>query len=188
MDDNDIWSAASLVIDRHGEAAPQFADQQANTLLDQGDVQGSATWVRIGAAIKDLKAGNATYQETPESLFENYADYNRALRAWFVTFGLGGPALFIVQPMLVETLKMQNALAWVVLPFLAGCASQIFIAFINKTYAFYAYDAAGKRPVEPVKEPWATIGKCFWLDVGCDAFTMIAFTTAIWVLLGALVF
>jgi hypothetical protein len=32
-----------------------------------------------------------------QSYFDSYAEYNRILRSWFVAFGVGGLALFLLQ-------------------------------------------------------------------------------------------
>ena len=54
-DDLDIYRAAKLVIDRHGEDAALFAEARAVVLEGEGDVEGSAIWVRIKAAVEELQ-------------------------------------------------------------------------------------------------------------------------------------
>jgi len=49
-DDLDIYRAAKLVIDRHGEDAALFAEARAVVLEGEGDVEGGAIWWRIKAA------------------------------------------------------------------------------------------------------------------------------------------
>ena len=53
--DPDIFRAAKLLVDKHGEDAPIWAAQRAGKLLDEGDMEGSAVWRRILEAIEKLK-------------------------------------------------------------------------------------------------------------------------------------
>jgi hypothetical protein len=53
----DIFRAAKLLIDQHGEDAPLRAAQRADELLKDGDIDGSAVWGRILAAINELRRG-----------------------------------------------------------------------------------------------------------------------------------
>ena len=55
IDDPDIYHAAKLVIDREGEGAATFAADRADALLEKGDLDGSAVWRRILAAIEELQ-------------------------------------------------------------------------------------------------------------------------------------
>lgn len=55
-DDIEIYRAAALMMKRHGEDAPIEAAMRADALLDQGDMDGRAVWLRIIAAIKELEA------------------------------------------------------------------------------------------------------------------------------------
>ncbi len=58
-DDIDIYRAAKLLIDKHGDEADVIAIKRATKMLDEGDVDGYAVWKRIVDAIKD------TERETP---------------------------------------------------------------------------------------------------------------------------
>jgi hypothetical protein len=55
--DPDIFTAAKLLIDQHGEDAPIWAAQRADELQDKGDVDGAAVWRQILAAIDELTRG-----------------------------------------------------------------------------------------------------------------------------------
>jgi hypothetical protein len=57
VDDPDIFRAAKLMIDQHGEEAALQAAQRADQLLDDGDLEGSVVWRRIAAAIEELWRG-----------------------------------------------------------------------------------------------------------------------------------
>jgi hypothetical protein len=57
MQDADIWRAAQLLIDQHGEDAPLRAAHRADELLKDGDHDGNAVWERILMAIRELQRG-----------------------------------------------------------------------------------------------------------------------------------
>jgi hypothetical protein len=52
--EHDIYRAAKLVIDQHGEDAAIRAAQRADVLLDEGDLDGAIVWRRILEAIGEL--------------------------------------------------------------------------------------------------------------------------------------
>jgi len=53
----DIWRAAKLLVDRHGDEAPIHAAMRADDLLAEGDVDGQRIWKRILSAIEELLRG-----------------------------------------------------------------------------------------------------------------------------------
>jgi hypothetical protein len=57
ISDMDAYRAAKLLMDQHGEDAATFAAGRADLLLEEGDVEGSAVWRRIRAAIEELRRG-----------------------------------------------------------------------------------------------------------------------------------
>jgi hypothetical protein len=57
IDDPDIFCAAKLLIDQHGDDAPIRAAQRADELADLGDLDGVAVWRRILEAIAELQRG-----------------------------------------------------------------------------------------------------------------------------------
>ena len=59
--DLDIYRAANLLIERHGEDAPIRAAMQADEMLEGGDMEGVAMWKRILKAIDELQL-----EERPE--------------------------------------------------------------------------------------------------------------------------
>ena len=54
-DDIDIYRAAKLVVDQHGDEAPIHAAMRADELFEAGDMEGCATWKRILGAIDVLR-------------------------------------------------------------------------------------------------------------------------------------
>jgi hypothetical protein len=54
ISDPDIYRAAKMLIDQHGEDAAERAAQRADVLLEEGDVEGAAVWRQILWAVGDL--------------------------------------------------------------------------------------------------------------------------------------
>ncbi len=52
----DIYRAAKLYIDQHGDQAALQAAMQADSLLEAGDMDGAATWRKIIKAIERMYA------------------------------------------------------------------------------------------------------------------------------------
>ena len=51
----DIYRAAKLVIDRHGDDASLYAAARTAVLAGEGDVEGAAVWRQIIAAVEELQ-------------------------------------------------------------------------------------------------------------------------------------
>ena len=56
ISDLDIYRAANLLIERHGNEAMFEATKMIDTMLSNGDLEGRAVWRRIKQAITDLQA------------------------------------------------------------------------------------------------------------------------------------
>ncbi len=54
--DLDILRTAHLLIKQHGEDAPIQAAMRADQLLEKGDMEGRAVWLRIIKAVEELEA------------------------------------------------------------------------------------------------------------------------------------
>lgn len=52
--DIDIWRAANLLVERHGEDAGTIAAMRADDMLEKGDLEGETVWLRILDAIEEL--------------------------------------------------------------------------------------------------------------------------------------
>ena len=50
----DIYRAANVLIQKHGEDAPILAAMRADELMEVGDMEGRAVWLRIVKAIEEL--------------------------------------------------------------------------------------------------------------------------------------
>ncbi len=59
--DLDIYRSANELIKQHGEDAPLHAAMRADELMEAGDMDGRAVWLRILKAIEELQS-----QERPD--------------------------------------------------------------------------------------------------------------------------
>lgn len=51
----DVYRSAHALIQQHGEAAAIEAAMKADTMLDEGDLDGAAVWRQIVAVINELQ-------------------------------------------------------------------------------------------------------------------------------------
>ena len=54
VDDLDIYRSANELIKQHGDAADIEAAMRADELMEAGDMEGEAVWLRIGKAVEEL--------------------------------------------------------------------------------------------------------------------------------------
>ncbi len=54
--DLDIYRSANELIEQHGEDVPIHAAMRADELMETGDMDGRAVWLRIVMAIEELPA------------------------------------------------------------------------------------------------------------------------------------
>jgi hypothetical protein len=55
MTELDVWRSANILLKRYKGEAVFIASKRADALLDQGDVAGCSTWVRIAKAISEME-------------------------------------------------------------------------------------------------------------------------------------
>ena len=56
----DTYRTAVAYLEQHGDTAPIFAAMEADRLLEEGDLDGAATWRRVAKAIHDLTGMEGT--------------------------------------------------------------------------------------------------------------------------------
>ena len=54
VDDLDIYRSANELIEQHGEDAPIHTAMRADELMETGDMEGKAVWLRIVKAVEEL--------------------------------------------------------------------------------------------------------------------------------------
>lgn len=111
-----------------------------------------------------------------------YLEYNRILRSWFVAFGIGGPALFLIEEQIWQRLIENGELRQVSAAFIVGAAAQVMGAVINKIANWYVYlgatDAAFRTKRRCRVCGWLV--RQFWVDMVLDALTIAAYGWATW--------
>ena len=115
-----------------------------------------------------------------------YAEYNKTLRAWLVGFGFGVPALFIVNAAAQEKLLKAANAKYIIWLFLIGAAGQVTMAFINKIVTWCAYHKHDKGPnnVNSIVTFFARFENVFVIDVVFDIVFLIAFGWSIILIMG----
>lgn len=130
------------------------------------------------------KSGTEEEDDASEAI-RAYAEYNRILRTWFVAFGIGGPALFLVNDKIAEKLVTLGHLRWVVALFLIGATAQVLGALLNKIANWYVYvctiDPEMKGSRRQRFADW--LMDQFWIDITIDVITIVSFGVAAWLLM-----
>lgn len=119
-----------------------------------------------------------------QAYFDSYAEYNRILRSWFVAFGVGGLALFLVEENLSIALIASGETRRVVTLFLTGVGAQVLIAFLNKYANWYCYSGESDPQflASRTYRFWSGMTSRFWIDIIFDLTTVACFLAAIWIL------
>ena len=115
--------------------------------------------------------------DAAKAYYANYAEYNKTLRTWFVSFGIAVPALFLVNASASEKLLQSGVAKEIVIALLIGCASQILVAILNKYSSWHAY-AESYNPKLRIKRGyrfWSFVSEQIWLDIAFDVFSICAF-------------
>ena len=117
-----------------------------------------------------------------------YNEYNKVLRTWFVGFGIGGPAFFLINQAIGQRLADSGQITLVSSMFLLGSGSQVIGALINKICNWYVYRGANDDEFRKRKRyrfsHWLV--HQFWIDIILDLVTVTAFGIAVWHLLAVL--
>ncbi|HEY4134276.1 MAG TPA: hypothetical protein VGO34_03585 [Alphaproteobacteria bacterium] len=64
LSQREIWTNALSLIDSHGDDAIGMASNQAEALIDNGDIAGAELWARILTAIEELQRPTPHYDES----------------------------------------------------------------------------------------------------------------------------
>lgn len=117
--------------------------------------------------------------------FNSYIEYNKILRTWFVAYGIGGPALFLVNEKVAEKLAKTGSLKVVVTSFLVGILMQVIGALLNKVANWYVYgstlDPTLLNKTKYLIAEWFI--DQFWIDITIDVITILSFGIAAWYML-----
>jgi hypothetical protein len=126
-------------------------------------------------------------EEDRKVFFQNYADYSKAVRAWLVAYGIGGPVLFVTNDKLTERVAKSGYGAEIIALFLVGVGLQILSAMINKWAAWHVYRGIGDAVYQantPYKI-WSWVNEQSWIDIWADLLALGALASATWRVLNA---
>ncbi len=149
--------------------------KEASAVLQDAGVEIKAAEQTI-AGSSDPK----TTEDKSDGHFANYAEYNKTLRTWFVTFGIGGPFLLLTNEAVAAKFADGQLLRWIVYPFLAACSLQVLLAVMNKTSSWYCYHFYEERPKTKDKMRWyhrfaISLGGHSWIDLLFDVGSLALF-------------
>ncbi len=114
-----------------------------------------------------------------------YYNYNNTLRAWFVAFGIGAPATFLINEDLIKYITPETGNVSIVEFFVFGAAAQVLMAFINKTINwchYYKLSTFENNPVglwQMIPNHISKIHNWYIIDFTFDLITMFCFSVAI---------
>lgn len=111
-----------------------------------------------------------------------YEEYNKSLRTWFLSFGIGAVVLLISNADLAAKFAKSPEKTSVVTLFLIGCAIQVAIAFVNKVCSWCMYNGDLNEEFTATRyyKIADAVNSWFWLDVLLDLATIILFGVAIY--------
>lgn len=121
-----------------------------------------------------------------ERYYKTYEEYSRTLRTWLVAYGIGGPVIFLTNDTLSAAIVNSGQSRKITFLFLAGVALQVLVSLINKWVNWYKHaESGGDDEKDKVGFKVANyMYDKFWIDVACDAGTIIFFLIGTWMILG----
>ena len=114
---------------------------------------------------KDLYAGH----------WEPYLEYSKTLRAWFISYGIGAPVLFMVQDGLAKKVAESENVNFIILLFLLGVSSQVFVTLLNKWTNWVIFAHKTKSAEKWWVKLADSVSEWFWLDLVVDIATLVMF-------------
>ena len=108
--------------------------------------------------------------------YEEYSEYAKSLRTWFVAYGIGGPVVIMTQGSLYKRLLGSGEAAEIAVVFLAGVAIQMFAALLYKaaTWRLHYHEDIRHEPL--TKKDWAKrVESTYAIDVIFDLLTLLLF-------------
>ena len=154
---------------------------EARASLAKAETEFVAALQASSSAAKDEEEEE---EEQTEDHWSNYVEYNKSIRTWFVTFGIGAPALFLVNPGLLNGLKESAFGFFIATLFLVGCGVQVALAVLNKLISWHLY--CGEQD-ETFRKSWryrvADLSNTFLIDTIADLVSLSCFGSAIYLVL-----
>ncbi|MFC5500609.1 hypothetical protein ACFPOE_23910 [Caenimonas terrae] len=124
----------------------------------------------------------STEDDDRKAFFQNYADYSKAVRAWLVAYGIGGPVLFVTNDKLTERVAKSGYGNEIIALFLVGVGLQIVSAMVNKWASWHIYRGIGDDDYRSraAYRFWGWINDQTWIDIWADLLALVALVFATW--------
>ncbi len=123
-----------------------------------------------------------------DDLFDEYSEFAKVLRTWFVAYGIGGPVLLISNETVQTKIAHSGFAVWIVIAFLGGVVLQVGMALVIKAALWTSWQASSNRRLK--KKCRYYIAKCilndFWGEFLADATSLISFVVAAYLVYKAL--
>ncbi|UCG35704.1 MAG: hypothetical protein JSW17_02595 [Candidatus Omnitrophota bacterium] len=115
-----------------------------------------------------------------EDFFKCYSDYAKALRTWFIAYGLGMPILFMSNSFALRKISLSPDAPFIVWCFLIGVLTQVTQALLYKNTMRYLYKG---EVIPKIKDKLRykishLILEFYWLEATIDVITAACFILA----------
>ena len=112
--------------------------------------------------------------------YDVYSEYSRSIRAWFVGYGVGLPALLINNKDIVQKLSEQNQIHFVMSCITVGLLLQIFLVILNKAVMWSSYYGSCNPSFQNgnLYKSLDRLSKVYWIDFLAEVITTILFALA----------
>jgi hypothetical protein len=123
---------------------------------------------------------STTTRKEETGFYEAYGGFARALRVWFITYGIGGPALLLSNNTAGQKLFASGEAGLIAYLFFGAVGLQLVLALMYKSAMWYLYigefntEAKGWR-LHRASE-W--LSESYWVEFGGDLVTLVLFAGA----------
>jgi len=80
-------------------------------------------------------------RDEERDLFDDYDEFAKVLRTWFVAYWIGGPVLLLNNETIRSKIARSGSARYIALLFLIGVGLQVLLALLNKTALWLCYMA-----------------------------------------------
>ena len=124
---------------------------------------------------------NSSENIDSQGYFNTYLEYNKTLRVWLATCGIGGPALLISGDALRAQVLKNQKIETIIICFLAGVCAQILGTFINKYANWYLYhrEMHPNESVNWISRSFHFISDMIIIDIAIDISTIILYSVSL---------
>lgn len=112
--------------------------------------------------------------------FDCYSSFARAVRTWFIAYGIGAPVFLVSTSHLWKSLAASGYAKHIACLYLAGVLCQMFLASIYKAamWQLYVAEEEPQKKTTWLYEQAEKIAESYPLELICDIITFALFFTA----------